>query len=250
MNEREFSLTDGQVSESLLRDLRRLVAARRFEFNDEGLMVFRNDVNVQVGGIFDSQVQRHDLVQQAIDDGDKPRELWLREWVRKTGALARREGYHTQQAGSDHNLIPDAGINTLLDIIFGSTAKITTWYQGPFTSNSTPGAAWLSNWAGATSGPLATELANAAYDETNRQAATFGSAATKSIATSSATTFTLASGQSDVSLYGSTLNNVATVAYDVTDKVLIAATRFSSAKTGLGAADVVNISYTISGSSS
>jgi hypothetical protein len=207
-------------------------------------------VNVQVGGVFDSQIQRHDLVQQAIDDGDVARERWLREWVRKTGALARREGYHVQQVGADHNLIPDAGINTLLDIIFGATSKITTWYQGPFTSNSTPGAAWVSNWAGAGSGPLATELANAAYDETNRQAATFGSAATKSIATSSATTFTIAAGQSDISLYGSTLNDIATVAYNATDQVLMAATRFASAKTGLGAADVVNISYTISGSSS
>ncbi|MGB5834136.1 MAG: hypothetical protein WBG92_19415 [Thiohalocapsa sp.] len=249
MFEREIDFLGGKTPASLMKDLRRLVGNRQFEFDDNGLMVFKNDVDIQVGGIFDSEVLRHDLVQQAVNDGDKEREAWLRRWARASGALARRDGYHAQQAGSDHNLIPDAGINAILGIIFGATTKISTWYQGPFTSNSTPGAAWGSNWAGATSGPLATELAEAAYDESNRQAAVFGSAAAKSIATSSATTFTIASGQSGLSLYGSTLNNIATVAYDATDRVLMAATRFSSAKSGLGEADVVNISYTISGSS-
>lgn len=242
----EFKLGASPVS--LFKDLRRALANRKVDFTENGLMILR-EAGIQVGGVFESQVLRHDFVQRAIDEGDPDREAWAREWVRATGAHRNFTGYHTQQQSADKNLVPDAGLNTLLNIIFGSTAKISTWYQGPFTSNSTPGASWASNWAGASSGPLATELPNAAYDESNRQAAVFGAASSKTIATSSATTFTIAAGQSDLSIYGSTLNNIATVAYDATDRVLMAATRFTSPKSGLGAADVVQISYSFTGSS-
>jgi hypothetical protein len=151
---------------------------------------------------------------------------------------------------ADHNQIPDAGINFLLNVIFGSTAKIGTWYHGPFKSNWASFTAAQSNWAGATSGPLATELANADYDETNRQAAVFGTpAAAKTMTASAATRFTLATGASGITLYGSTLNSVATVGYNATDQVLLAAAQFGSPKAGLGAADKIDIEYEIVGSS-
>jgi hypothetical protein len=244
---KDYEFNMASAPDSLLRDIKRAAADRAIEITDTGDVLIGRDVNFKVGGVFDAWISRSDEVQAAIDAGDTPREVFLRESMLASGAVGR--GYHNQQFSHDHNLIPDAGINALLMIIFGATAKVATWFQGPFTSNSTPGASWTSAWAGASSGPLATELANAAYNESNRQAAVFGAASAKSIATSSPTTFTIATGQSGITLYGSTLNSTATVAYNATDQVLMAATRFTSAKSGLGAADVVNISYTITGSS-
>jgi hypothetical protein len=149
------------------------------------------------------------------------------------------------------NLIPNVGLNFVLNVLFFSTSKISTWYHGPFISNWTPVATAQSNWAGAGSGPLATELANAQFDESNRQAATFGTtASSQSISSSASTTITLATGESGITLYGTTLNQSSTVAYNATDLILLAATAFSTAKSGLGAADVINLDYTISASSS
>jgi hypothetical protein len=93
------------------------------------------------------------------------------------------------------------------------------------------------------------------YTASGRPSAAFGAAAngavsgTGTIATSSATAFTLQTGSTGLSIYGATLNSIATCKYNATDKVLIAATEFGSAKTGLGAADVINVSYSITGSS-
>jgi hypothetical protein len=179
------------------------------------------------------------------------------------------EGYFTEQHSADHNLIPKAGIKYLLNVIFGSTSKESTWYVGLIASNHSPDADWTSVWAGATSGPEATELNDSvqyaaagstgnSYTASGRPAATFGSAAdgsasgTGTIATSSATAFTLHTGSTAVSIYGATLNSTATCKYNGTagDEVLIAATLFGSAKTGLSAADIINVSYSITGSSS
>jgi hypothetical protein len=62
----------------------------------------------------------------------------------------------------------------------------------------------------------------------------------------------LQTGSTGLSIYGATLNSTNTCKYNGTagDEVLIAATEFGSAKTGLGAADVINVSYSITGSSS
>ena len=244
----EFDLVKNPV-QSLLRDLKRLVSAHKYEF-DGPQMVFRDDVNLTVGGVFHTQVLRHEAVQRAIEEGDFGWAQTMRKLVRDAGDVVDHRGYFVLSDDLDPNLIPDAGINFILDVIYGNATRYATWYHGPFTSNWTPGVGALSNWAGAGSGPLATELANAAYDETNRQAAVFGDAASgKSLSSSAATRFTLASGQTGVSIYGSTLNSIATPAYNATDQILIAATRFGSTKSGLGATDKLDIEYTISGSS-
>lgn len=242
----EFNLTSGEVSESLIKDLKKAIDSKKYEFTDSGMVLFGNDINVQVGGIFDSWVDRHELVSKNLGTAE---EQYARELV-FNHFLQDKDNYESIMADSSHNIIPDYGINAILDILFYSTSKISTWYQGPFKSNWTPSSSARSNWAGASSGPLATELAAADYTAGVRQAATFGTAsASKSISTSAASVFTLASGTSGISLYGSTLNSVNTVAYNSTDAVLIAATRFSTAKTGLGAGDIINITYSIAGSS-
>jgi hypothetical protein len=157
----------------------------------------------------------------------------------------------------------------LLNVIFGSTSKESTWYVGLIASNHSPDSDWTSVWAGASSGPEATELNDSvqyaaagstgnSYTASGRPSAAFGAAAngtapgTGTIATSSATAFTLQTGSTGLSIYGATLNSINTCKYNGTagDEVLIAATAFGSAKTGLGAADVINVSYSITGSSS
>ena len=240
----EFTL-DGSASEALVNDIKKALLNNRYEINDQGLLVIGNNVGVELGGVFECHVDRDPRVSRAMESGDLAEEMAARELV------AMKGGYKDSLMHSvDHNLMPDAGINYVLNVLFYTTSKIATWYQGPFKSDWTPVAGALSNWAGAGSGPLATELTDAEYDESGRQAMTFGTAASaKAISTTTASTFTIASGVSSLSLYGSTVNSIATVAYNSTDQILAAATRFSSTKTGLGATDVVNISYSLSGAS-
>jgi hypothetical protein len=240
---------------AVITDLKRAISNRKVEMTTEGLMVL-GDTAITIGGVFDTSISRHELVQRAIDEQDPEKEAWMRKWVAAMGFNKTREGYFTEQHSADHNLIPAAGMKYILNVIFGSTLKKSTWYVGLFTDNYSPAQDWDVNWAGATSGPEAPELADAAYDESGRQAATFGTATgttNGTIATSSATAFTLATGQADVAIYGATLNSSATVAYNVlpasSTEVLVAATKFGTAKTGLSAADVINVSYSITGSS-
>lgn len=244
MKEFEFSLTKNPVA-SLVRDLRRAILNKRYELDKADLIV-QGGANIRVGGVFTSQVLRHEAVQRAVEAGDR-----VAETVARCAAALRPESeFVPMMASVDHNQIPDAGINFLLDLLFHtSQAKVTTWYHGPFTTNWTSFDGALSNWSGPTA-PLATELPNAAYDESNRQAAVFATqAASKSMTASTPTRFTLATGQSGVSLYGSTLNSINTVGYDATDRILLAATQFAEAKSGLGATDKIDIEYSISGSS-
>lgn len=238
---------------SLIGDIRNAKSRGHIDFTDDGRMIVCGNVNMQIGGVFDSWILRHEQVQKAIDDNDPEKEAWLRQWVRDTGVLARRDGFMKIMEASDHNLIPYYGLAALLDIIFYTKVKIATWYHGPFTSNWTPVATARSNWSGATSGPLATELPDADIDESGRQAATFGVAAsagaTTSISSSTATSVTIAAGVTPFTMYGSTLNESSSIAYNATDKVLLAATAFATAKSGLGPADVIDLNYSITAAS-
>lgn len=38
----------------------------------------------------------------------------------------------------DYNLIPAEGIAHILNVVFGATAKVSTWYLAPYTNNYTP----------------------------------------------------------------------------------------------------------------
>lgn len=248
MYEFDFSKPNA-ATEALKRDIQRAAANNAIEFDEQGRMVLGRDINVSFGGVFTSSIGRHDLVRRALETKDPVQEAMARLQVARQGFFATGEGYALEQIGADHNLIPDAGLNHYLDVVLGGGVQVATWYFGLFKSNWTPIAGALSNWAGAGSGPLATELAQAEFNESGRQAAVFGAAAAKVKATSTPSVFTLATGTSGISLYGATLNSTATVAYNATDKVLVAATRFTTSKTGLGATDKANVEYTITGSS-
>jgi hypothetical protein len=237
---------------ALLRDIRTAQANGQIEFSDTGMMIVHGNVNIEAGGVFHSSVLRHEAVQRAIDDGDPEREAWVREWVRRNGDIHTLRGYFRDQVGADHNIIPTFGRNYLLDLMLdATTSKITAWWHGPFKSAWTPAATARSNWAGATSGPLATEVADADIDESGRQAAVFTTAAASAAkGAASATRITFASGTSGITLYGSTLNESGTIGYNATDKVLLSAATFASgAKSNLGATDKVDLDFDISATS-
>lgn len=209
------------------------------------------NANLVVGGVFHSWVMRHAAVQKAIEEGDPEKEAWLRQQLFASGAVNGDVGFEKMMESSDHNLIPDAGINAMLDILFRTAVtKKSNWYQGPIKTNVTPAAGWLSNWSGAGGAAPASELVPTTdYTVSARPEAVFTAAGSKKIACT-ATRFTLASGASGITLYGSTLNSVSMAAYNVTDQVLAAATLFSTAKSGLGAGDKIDIEYEITGASS
>lgn len=237
--------------DQIVKEVKAAQAAGKIDFVD-GQMVITTPAHMTVGGYFNSSVMRHESIQRAIEDRDPEKEQWLRNQLFMTGAVNSDRGYVRMMEGRDHNLIPDAGINAFLDILFRTAvSKVSNWYQGPIKSNVTPGSGWLSNWSGATGAAPGAELVSTTeYSVAARVEAVFGSAGSKKITTSTPTRFTLPAGTSGITLYGSTLNSVSTAAYNATDKVLAAATLFSSAKSGLGAGDKIDIEYEISGASS
>ena len=236
----EFNIHPGM---KLAGELRKLYLQKKYDMNGAS-MVFSGP-GLVVGGVFEDQVWEHPAVITAQEEGDVEKEMWLRNMISTAGRSVFRDQYVQVNGGLPPNLIVNDGLDFVLNVLFYSTTKISTWYYGPFTSNWTPAATADSSWAGVSSGPLATELPNASFDESNRQAAVFGSAASsQSITTSSTTDITIATGISGVSIYGHTLNEIATVAYNSTDKILLAATRRSEALTGLAAGTVLKLGYT------
>lgn len=223
----------------------------RIDFDEKGNLMILGSARLQIGGVFDSWVLRHEDVERAIEDGDPEKEAWVRNMLFAKGGVNSDHGYFRMMEDSSHNLIPDAGVNAALNILLRTaTSKISNWYQGPIKTNVTPASGWLSNWSGSGGAAPGSELVPTTdYTAASRVEAVFGTASAKSIVTSTASRFTLASGASNITLYGSTLNSVATAAYNVTDQVLLAATLFSAAKSGLGAADKIDIEYTLTGAS-
>ncbi len=242
----EIDFTNGDGLQNILRDIKRAVENKQIEFTPDGLMVL-GEANFKVGGVFDTTVQRHEYVQRAMDEGDHEAEAWWRNWALENHLDQSRKGYFTLDASKDYNLIPDAGIDFILNVIFGGTSKIATWYLGLFTSNSTPAADWDGLWANANL--KATELTNAQITGSARPSCAFGTAASKSISTSSPASVTIEAGITGVDLYGATLNESSVIANSTSGKILLAATLFGTPKSGLGAADVVNVSYSVTGSS-
>lgn len=222
---------------SIMKDLKN----KKATFTDSGLMLMGN---VLVKGLCEVEVRKHPLVLEAISRNDPEMEKWARSF-----ASNEKHKYETVETLSNTNLVPDAALNLILNLLYYSTSKVSTWYAAIFTNNVTPSAGWLSNWAGASSGPLGAELPDASYDESARQAFVFSSAATGGVIESAAgsTKFTLSTGVTGVSAYGLTVNSVSTVAYNLTDRYLAAATRFDQSggatKTGLSATDELGCKY-------
>jgi len=237
--------------EKLVKEVLAAQKQGKIDFAEDGSLMILGDANLTVGGVFHSWVMRHSAVQKAIEEGDVEKEVWLRQQLFSCGAVHGDVGYERMMEDHSHNVIPDAGINSILDVNFRTAvSKKSNWYQGPIKTNVTPAAGWLSNWSGAGGAAPSSELVPTTdYTVSARVEAVFAAAASKKIACA-ATRFTLASGASAITLYGSTLNSISTAAYNATDHVLAAATLFTTAKSGLGAGDKIDIEYEITGASS
>lgn len=246
----ENILTDKRSLPALLRDIKRAIANRWYEKTDEGAEF--SHIKARIGGIFTIGGQRHEMVQQALERGDDDYTRWLRDKLLQTGLPGQ---YLDLDTATCPNIIPTAGFNYLFDLLLGSTSKNATWYPSAYRNAVTPDSSWDASWAHADSGPKAQEI-NASYVTVSaRQAATFSAADESSIAMSAAVSYTVRSGISDLGVYGGTLNSSSAFGYQYDyeppsyNHALIAATRRPSALTGLAEGDLINIAYTLSGTS-
>jgi len=137
------------------------------------------------------------------------------------------------------NIIPDEGLDDLLDVWLGNGTQSATWYIAPFSQNMTPGASLTAADFTADT----TEFTN--YDEAARVTwaddAVSGQAITNAAVKAD---FTMSSGGGTI--YGAGLLSVSTKSA-VTGK-LAAATRFGSSRT-LAEADILTVQYTLSAAS-
>lgn len=144
--------------------------------------------------------------------------------------MARGTYVHSVNGGQDeqrdHNLIPTQGIAHILAVIFGATAKITTWYLALQGGNVTPAAGWTAaNYAA-----NASEINNSlqGYTEATRQAFVPGAVSGGKIGNlASRAVFTIAAS-TPLSIYGAALLSSST--RGGTTGVLASASRFATTR--------------------
>lgn len=138
----------------------------------------------------------------------------------------------------EHNLVVNEGLNKLLDVMFGGSSQITTWYVGLFEGNYTP----VATVTAATITAASTECT--AYDETTRQEYVEAAAASQSITNAaSRATFTF---NATKTIYGAFL--VSAAAKSATTGTLFSAARFGSSKSVV-AADQLLLTYALGAAS-
>ena len=131
---------------------------------------------------------------QLIMDGGLPKQgaivssIWDVEHYNKDGELLSKT--------RDKNIVPDAALDALLDIMFKSGTQITAWYVGVFDDNHTPVAG--DDYAVPGFNESTTD-----YDEANRPTWTGGAVASESVDNSaSKATFTF---NATATIYGAAL---------------------------------------------
>ena len=140
------------------------------------------ETKARVGAIIEAQVERSVIYQPRF----LVKSIWDIEHWRKGQMLSKTQ---------DHNICTDEGLDALLDIMFGATAKIATWYIAIFESDTTPSAA--TTYAV----PVYTE--STAYTEAARQEYTDVPASSKVMTNSAAKgTFTM---NATKTIYGAAL---------------------------------------------
>lgn len=185
----------------LNRELQRAVRNHRFEQDEAGGVIFPA-AKLRIGGVFDYQLNNG-----PIEYGP--------------------------------NLIVTQFLNSMLDQLFGATAKIGSYYIAPYEGNVTPTASWTA--ANFTSN--STEFI--AYDEATRQAWTTGSASGGSIDnTASKASFTISAAPAQTTIWGAALLSAS--GKSATSGVLVAANKAATARSGLVAGDIITIGYTLS----
>lgn len=139
------------------------------------------------------------------------------------------------------NLVVDEGINYALDAAFSGGTPITSWYVGVYKNNYTPLAA---NAAATFAGAGVANEANSEYNEATRPAWTEAGVSAKTITnTASPAAFTF---NTTVTIYGAFL--ISNNTKGGTTGTLAAASKFTSGRNMLSA-DILNVTYTLTGSS-
>jgi hypothetical protein len=149
--------------------------------------------------------------------------------IRRGGELIDRQ--------VDFNLLPEQGLNHLLDVGAGAGTQLTAFYIALFSGNYTPAADdTAANWVG-----RATEFTS--YDEATREVWTSASASGGSKSNSaSKAEFTMATGVTAQNLYGAALCSAS--AKSATTGKLLAIARFGSTRV-VNEDDVLVVGYTL-----
>ena len=183
-----------------------------------------------------------DLVIHHVNDIDEV----VNEWTTKM----KVGGYFTYEhirdgevidTWQEPNLVVDEGITYALDASFSGGTPITTWYVGVYKNNYTPIAG---NVASTFAGAGVANEANSEYDEAARPTWTEAGVTAKTVTNSaSPAVFTF---NTTVTIYGAFL--ISNNTKGGLTGTLAAASKFSSSRAML-AADVLNVTYTITGTS-
>lgn len=170
----------------------------------------------------------------------------------RDGRLTLRGKFHVVHRAADgkviseetvNNIVCDTGINYMLDSALHGSTQISDWYMAPWsTNNAESGTATYAS-------PGNTE-ATTQYTESNRQAWAEGAASSKSITNATAATIT---STTDWTCYGIGIVGGGTGADSKGDTAgggtLLATALFSAGKT-LANLETLDITYTMTGSSS
>ena len=228
-------------------EFRRSLANKQFEKTENGILFTK--AKVAFSGVFEAEFMRHPLLTRAMETGDPERVDWTQRMIKALGLQRiERDAYDLLAVDVGPNIVVDEGINDILDAALSGGTPITTRYNGLFSTDVTPDGTWTgANWASGGT-PKTTEFTN--YDESTRQQWQEGGVSAKSITNSAnKSVFTISTGGG--TLYGAVL--ISASAKDQSGDstaTLTAAKRFTDAPRSVAATDVVNLTYTITGSSS
>lgn len=172
--------------------------------------------------------------------------LLFNDSLRIEGAGEYIEGVNGGDWRRHKNLLVDQGLVHFLNVVLGSTAKISTWYIAPFSGSTTPAAGWTA--ANFTANATEITSGSEGYSEAVRQTATFVNASSSNqidnYAAKAAFTIVTASTLTVTGIGLLSLNTKGG-----TTGTLISATKFGTARV-LNSADVWNVGYRVALASS
>ena len=150
-------------------------------------------------------------------------------YLPRMGAVARgvyRHFVNGEYAGEDHNLVPTEGLNHLLNVGVGATAKAAGWYIALFSGAVAPAA----NWTAANFAATASEITSSTEGFTGNRPAFAVAAASAGVVNNAAARATF----NIVCSSQLTVQGAAVLSSDVrggTSGVLLSAARYALART-------------------
>ena len=102
---------------ALISDIRKSFRNHAYEKTPDGIVL--PAAKVALGGIFHSMVLRHETVQEAIEENDPHKESFARLLALYEGRGGSLDRYIPIETASDSNIIPDVGINFILNLVCG-----------------------------------------------------------------------------------------------------------------------------------